>query len=51
MTEQVVQDDGEIFKNFGNKRDANISKEMWQPAFAISVGSLNDHDVDNNKGG
>jgi hypothetical protein len=50
MTEQAGQDNGEIFKNFEDKRDANISKEMWQSAFAISVGLLNDQDVNNSKG-
>jgi hypothetical protein len=48
MTELAGQKIEEEFKTFDNARDAEISKDMWKAAFAISVGLLNDQDV--NKG-
>jgi hypothetical protein len=55
MTELAGQKEGETFQTLdlhlnaaGQDHDAKISKDMWKSAFAISVGLLNDQDV--NKG-
>ncbi|MDR2628563.1 MAG: hypothetical protein LBC30_01020 [Puniceicoccales bacterium] len=54
MTELAGQKEGETFQTldkYSTEREdhsAEISKEMWKSAFAISVGLLNDQDV--NKG-
>jgi hypothetical protein len=54
MTELAGQKEGETFQTLdkyfsgSEDHDAKISKEMWKFAFAISVGLLNDQDV--NKG-
>ncbi|MDR2779050.1 MAG: hypothetical protein LBB16_02055 [Puniceicoccales bacterium] len=48
MTEVAGQKEGEKFKTFDKDPKVEVSKDMWQSAFAISVGLLNDQDV--NKG-
>jgi hypothetical protein len=48
MTEFAGQKTGESFQNFGDADShsiAKISEEMWKTSFAISVGLLNDRDI------
>ncbi|MDR2776434.1 MAG: hypothetical protein LBB17_00070 [Puniceicoccales bacterium] len=48
MTKVAGQKEGEKFETFDKASQAEVPKDIWQSAFAISVGLLNDQDV--NKG-